>query len=83
MGKYDPLEVHLRRQKALTYEMTFRDIERILGALLPKSAHRAEWWANERTAGARRVQCKAWLGASYEAALLRTEERVRFTRRGT
>lgn len=80
LGKYDALEAHLRRQKAATYEMTFRDIERTLGALLPKGARRAEWWANDETEDSRRVQCKAWLGARYRAALLRDDERVRFTR---
>lgn len=83
MGKYDPLETHLRRQRAATYELSFRDIERILGALLPKSAYRPEWWANEQVAGRRHVQCKAWRCAAYDAALLATDERVRFTRRGT
>jgi len=38
MAKYDPLEAHLRRQKTATYEMTFRDIERVLAALLPRRA---------------------------------------------
>jgi len=80
LGKYDALEAHLRRQKAGVYEMTFRDIERTLGALLPKGAHRAEWWANEETNDSRRVQCKAWLRARYRAALLGGDERVRFTR---
>ena len=80
MGKYDALEAHLRRQKAAVYEMTFRDIERTLGALLPKAAHRAEWWVNDQTEDSRRVQCKAWLRARYGAALLRDDERVRFTR---
>jgi preprotein translocase subunit Sec63 len=39
--------------------MSFRDFERVLGALLPKSAHRAEWWANEQSLTTRHVQCKA------------------------
>lgn len=80
LGKYDALEAHLRRQKAASYEMTFRDIERILGALLPKRAYRADWWVNDPDPAARRVQCKAWLRSRYHAALLRAEERVRFTR---
>lgn len=80
MGKYDPLEAHLHRQKTTTYDMTFRDIERVLGALLPKSAHRPEWWANEQDPATRHVQCKAWLRAGYRAAPQVTAERVRFRR---
>lgn len=80
MGKYDALEAHLRRQKAASYEMTFRDIERILGALLPKRAYRAEWWANDEAPAALRAQCGSWLRSRYRAELLKGDERVCFTR---
>ncbi|MDZ4372631.1 MAG: hypothetical protein U1C74_14570 [Phenylobacterium sp.] len=80
MGKYDPLEAHLRRQKAATYDMTFRDIERILGVLLPKRALRPEWWGNEPGLDIGQVQRRAWLNARYKAALLKSGECVRFTR---
>jgi hypothetical protein len=80
MGKYDPLESHLRRQKSATYEMSFRDIERILGGLLPKSAHRPEWWANEQDSETRHVQCKAWLRAGYRAYPRTDAETIRFER---
>ena len=81
MAKYDPLHDHLRRQNAATYEMTFRDIERVLASLLPHSAERPEWWANERSADTRHVQCRAWLDAGYNAFLDKGAERVRFERR--
>jgi hypothetical protein len=81
MGKYDPLEHHLRRQSTATYEMSFRDIERVLGDLLPKSCRRSEWWANEPAADTRHVQCKAWLRAGYRAVATPATERVRFERR--
>lgn len=80
MGKYDPLEGHLRRQKAATYDMSFRDIERVLGELLPKSAQRPEWWSNEQNPAIRHVQCKAWLRAGYRAVPYANGERVRFER---
>jgi hypothetical protein len=80
MGKYDPLGAHMRRQRAQIYEMSFRDIERVLGALLPKGAQRAEWWSNPSGAGVSTVQSKAWRDVGYEAELLKAEERVRFTR---
>ena len=81
MAKYDPLRHHLRRQKTAQYEMSFREIERVLGALLPKSAQRPEWWANESDADTRHVQCRAWLEAGYNALLVKGAERVRFKRR--
>lgn len=81
MAKYDPLRQHLRRQKAARYEMTFRDIERVLTGLLPKSAQRPEWWANEVSPDTRHVQCRAWLDAGYNAVLIKGAECVRFERR--
>jgi hypothetical protein len=81
MAKYDLLHAHLRRQKTATYEMTFGDVERVIAALLPKSAQRPEWWANETNPDTRHVQCKAWLDAGYNAFLIQGAERVRFERR--
>jgi hypothetical protein len=81
MAKYDPLRAHLRRQKMAIYEMTFGDVERVIGNLLPKSARYPEWWANETNPETRRVQCKAWLDARYNAFLIEGKERVRFERR--
>ncbi|MBU1376498.1 MAG: hypothetical protein KKE02_06525 [Alphaproteobacteria bacterium] len=80
MGKYDPLEGHLRRQKAATYDMSFRDIERLLGALLPARARRPDWWAYDDAQGSGPVQCLAWRRAGYRAHLLKDDERVRFER---
>jgi hypothetical protein len=81
MAKYDLLHDHLRRQKTAIYEMTFRDIERVLALLLPKSAQRSEWWANETSPDTRHVQCRAWLEAGYTAHPIQGSERVRFERR--
>ena len=81
MAKYDPLLDHLRRQKTDLYEMTFRDIERVLAALLPKSAQRPEWWSNETSRDSHHVQCRAWLEAGYGAHPIKGAERVRFKRR--
>lgn len=61
--------------------MSFIDIERVIGNLLPKSASRPQWWTNERNANSRHVQCSAWLDAGYEAHLLRGEEQVKFSRK--
>jgi hypothetical protein len=80
MGKYDLLEAHLRRQSARSYDMSFRDIERILGNLLPKSAHSADWWGNESGPSTEHVQCRAWLRAGFRATPRTSIEHVRFTR---
>lgn len=77
MGKYDPLGRHLRRQKGAIYEMSFRDIERVLGALLPRAAYRPQWWASEAPDAAHRA---AWMAAGYEADADVAAERVRFAR---
>jgi hypothetical protein len=80
MGKYDPLYAHLKRQTSDAYDMTFRDIERVLAAFLPKSAQRPEWWGNETGSESQHVQCKAWLAAGFHARPQVAVERVRFER---
>jgi hypothetical protein len=81
MGKYDPLHRYIRRQKAQIFEMSFAEIERIVGAMLPKSAERPQWWANEVSAASAHVQCAAWLEAGVEAFLMIGQDRVQFRRR--
>ena len=44
MPKYTPLAVFLRRQKRIEVDLTFRDIERIVGGILPKAAAVDGWW---------------------------------------
>lgn len=80
MGKYDPLQTHLRRQKAAVYEMSFRDIEGVIHALLPKSAAQPQWWSEGNDAAAAPVQCRAWLTAGYSACLVKGADRVVFAR---
>lgn len=79
LGKYDPLGAYLARKRADTLELTFAELERIIGAFLPKGAQRSEWWTNDFDAAPQAVQIQAWLGAGYDATLLRGE-RVRFDR---
>lgn len=83
MGKYDPLAKHLRRQKTAEYEMSFADVERVIGALLPKSATRPQWWANVADPDTTHVQREAWRAAGFEAFLLTGRDRVKFRRVGT
>jgi hypothetical protein len=80
VAKYDPLGTYLKRRAGTELELSFVDIERIIGGMLPKSASRPQWWANETDSGSNHVQCHAWRNAGYDAFLL-PRERVLFTRR--
>ena len=74
-GKYAPLHRHLSNLEGSEWLTTFREIERILGANLPPSAHNyREWWANDRT----HTQAMAWMTAGWKltGVDLRTETAV-------
>ena len=58
--------------------MSFADVERVLGAMLPKSAGAGVVGQRSRPA-ARHVQSWAWLSVGYRASLL-SGERVRFAK---
>lgn len=60
--------------------MTFAEIERVLGAMLPKSADRPQWWANVADAKTTHVQRHAWGSAGFDAFLIAGSDRVRFKR---
>ena len=81
MAKYDPLKQYLQELRTVTAIMIFSEIERILGAPLPKSAreYRA-WWANGIPGGSH-VQSEAWLDAGYGVDIVDFgRERVTFKR---
>jgi hypothetical protein len=80
MAKYDPLCGHLRRQRQDEFELSFAEIERVLGAMLPKSAARQQWWANVADPDTSHVQRNAWRDAGYDAFLIAGKDRVRFKR---
>ena len=82
MAKYDPLHRYLRRQSAAELVLTFSEIENLLTALLPKSARRREWWANETSEATPHVQCGAWMRAGYLAFPTLETERVVFRKDG-
>ena len=79
MSKYLPLQLHLEGLKAGTWKASFSEIEKILGAPLPRSArvHR-EWWANDRSA---HVQSHYWMKAGWRTEVVDVaSERVTFER---
>jgi hypothetical protein len=64
MSKYDALFHHLNAARS-AMELTFGDIEKVLGFPLPASARRhAAWWSNS---GGTHVQSAAWKAAGYKS----------------
>uniref|UniRef100_B0T5I7 DUF7662 domain-containing protein n=1 Tax=Caulobacter sp. (strain K31) TaxID=366602 RepID=B0T5I7_CAUSK len=49
MAKYDPLKRYLARQKSPSVELSFTEMERLIGALLPKRAVALAWWSEDIT----------------------------------
>jgi len=77
MAKYEPLRRYLARQKSPQVEMSFSEIERMIGALLPKRAQHQDWWAD--AVAPLSVQAQSWRSAGYQARL-EADERVHFER---
>ncbi len=78
MSKYRPLANFLRRQKAGTVTLTFTEIERIVGRLLPKASNAAGWW--QADAGSRQPQKRVFAEAGIVAVPDMRHERVVFSR---
>ena len=79
MAKYAPLASFLRRQKRTEVELTFRDIERIVGGILPKAAAMDGWWRADPS-GPQMPQHVAFAGAGFIAEPKTRAETVRFVR---
>jgi CBS domain-containing protein len=80
-SRYAPLAIWLQSRPLDRdrVRITFREVEEIIGGLLPASArkHRA-WWANDPGG---HVQSQQWLDAGWRVAQVNiTEERVVFAR---
>lgn len=76
--KYDSLQPHLEANKLAEFEMTFAQIEQVIGAPLPKSANDPQFWANTTTV--RTSLRKAIASAGFAAFLISSSKRVRFQR---
>jgi hypothetical protein len=79
MGKYEPLADFLRKQRVDQIELSFAEIERVVGFKLPRSSqeHRA-WWSNNPSNS---VMTKAWLAAGFESEQVDMEGRKLIFRR--
>jgi hypothetical protein len=65
MGKYDALREHLAASAQPVLRLSFAEIERILGDVLPPSARKHQaWWANEAPGGTH-GHARSWLDAGY------------------
>jgi hypothetical protein len=81
MGKYDPLFRHLVAADAsASVEMTFDEIEQLVGPLPASASRYSAWWNNEGP-DTTHVQALAWLNAGREVEHVdREARRVRFGR---
>ena len=76
MSKYQPLGDHLGHLEAQEWRPTFHEIERMLGADLPKAARsKPQWWADSDSGHA-----AIWTSAGWSAEPHLEKETVTFRR---
>jgi hypothetical protein len=77
MGKYDPLFRHLCTVGDEAVEMTFEEIEHLVGPLPAAANAKREWWTNDQAT--RPAHARAWLDAGRQVETVdRASRRVRF-----
>ena len=62
MSKYAPLGDYLRRQTGAVVPMTFAQIEKVVGTMLPDSQRYPAWWSNNPF---NNVMTQIWLDAGF------------------
>ena len=80
MNDYDPLRDYLLKQTLTEFVLSFDEIEEIIGAALPRAAHRASWWETERSPQEKMPQREACLAGGYIATRMAGGTTVRFSR---
>ncbi len=78
MSDYDSLRDFLKQQTLPELVLSFDQIEELIGASLPRAAHRASWWDSLRSPQERMPQREACLDAGYVATRLPDGKSVRF-----
>jgi hypothetical protein len=68
------------RSKQAELVLSFEAIEEIIGAALPRAAHRASWWETMRSPQEQMPQREACLAAGFIATRLPDGRNVRFTK---
>lgn len=81
MSKYKPLSDFLKNLDYSIIELTFDDINKILGTDLPNAAYRyPAWWANSRTDDSH-TWAHLWIEAGWESRDLNLgQHKVKFER---
>ena len=80
MSKYAPLADHLKAQVGDAVELTFTQIDQLVGGLPPSARSYDAWWANSRTNDTH-GWAHQWIEAGWECKKLdRVNERVVFQR---
>lgn len=78
MSTYDPLMKRLNEDRLPVIDLSFAEIETVLGRKLPRSAYddriKRQWWANTDS----HAQARAWLRAGRKAKLDASRNRVTF-----
>lgn len=84
MAKYDPLRDHLGSRQRDSCELTFAEIEQIMGARLPNEAlYTLAWWSNPTETETQHDQAKAWMDVGWRVDTVNmTRLVVRFVRVG-
>ncbi|WP_167407091.1 DUF7662 domain-containing protein [Bradyrhizobium forestalis] len=78
MNDYHALRDYLMRQKQDEFVLSFEQIEEIIGAALPRAAHRASWWDSLRSPDIQMPQREACLAAGFVATRMPDGQSVRF-----
>ncbi|WP_165405639.1 DUF7662 domain-containing protein [Bradyrhizobium genosp. SA-3] len=78
MNDYQALRDYLMRQKQDELVLSFEQIEEIIGAALPRAAHRASWWDSLRSPDIQMPQREACLAAGFVATRMPDGQSVRF-----
>ena len=82
MAKYDRLFEHLCRAADTPLELSFDEVDALVGGLPATARTLPAWWANDAT-GPKHVQAKAWLNAGRSVEKVDREAgRVRFSKPG-
>jgi hypothetical protein len=77
---YDALRDYLKKQKLPEFVLSFKQIEEIIDAALPRAAHRASWWETLRSPQEKMPQREACLAGGYIATRMADGKSVRFKR---
>ena len=73
--KYEPFLQYLVKSDQVLITLSFAQVEEILDAPLPPSAHRySAWWANEVSGS--HTQSNAWMDAGYHTENLNLNART-------